>query len=112
MAGQVHVSPAERRDVRVQPVGSGSARSQQVLDGPAHIKRFRVRRRLIASPIGAPALRNSGFPALHQRRRRHRPGRSLLDQNDEEAMSRRYMTLEMIGALSQKPIMNLSALAA
>jgi hypothetical protein len=39
-------------------------------------------------------------------------GALMLEQNDEWSVSRRYMTLETIGALSDKPRISLPALAA
>ena len=39
-------------------------------------------------------------------------GALMLEQNDEWAVSRRYMTLETIGAVSHNPIVSLPALAA
>ncbi len=39
-------------------------------------------------------------------------GALMLEQNDECAVSRRYMTLETIGSVSHNPIVSLPALAA
>jgi transposase-like protein len=39
-------------------------------------------------------------------------GALMLEQNDEWAVSRRYMTLETLGSVSHKPIVSLPALAA
>ncbi|EZP80701.1 Mobile element protein [Novosphingobium resinovorum] len=36
----------------------------------------------------------------------------MLEQNDEWAVSRRYMTLETLGSVSHNPIVSLPALAA
>ena len=39
-------------------------------------------------------------------------GALMLEQNDEWAVSRRYMTLETLGSVSHNPIVSLPALAA
>ena len=39
-------------------------------------------------------------------------GALMLEQNDEWAVSRRYMTLETIGSVSHNPVVSLPALAA
>ena len=39
-------------------------------------------------------------------------GALMLEQNDEWAVSRRYMSLESLGALSDDPVLRLSAVAA
>ena len=39
-------------------------------------------------------------------------GALMLEQNDEWAVSRRYMSLESLGALSDDPVPRLSAIAA
>lgn len=39
-------------------------------------------------------------------------GALMLEQNDEWAVSRRYMTLESLVALSDDPVLRLSAVAA
>lgn len=39
-------------------------------------------------------------------------GALMLEQNDEWAISRRYMTLETLGSVSHKPIVSLPAVAA
>ncbi len=38
-------------------------------------------------------------------------GALMLEQNDEWAVSRRYMSLESLGALSDDPVLRLSAVA-
>ena len=39
-------------------------------------------------------------------------GALMLEQNDEWAVSRRYMTLETLGSVSHNPVVSLPALAA
>ena len=39
-------------------------------------------------------------------------GALMLEQNDEWAVSRRYMSLELLAALSDDPVLRLSAVAA
>jgi hypothetical protein len=39
-------------------------------------------------------------------------GTMMLEQNDEWAVSRRYMTLETLGSVSHNPVVSLPALAA
>ena len=39
-------------------------------------------------------------------------GALMLEQNDEWAVSRRYMTLETIGSVSHNPVVSLPAMAA